>query len=287
MIKVIINADDLGLNDMVNEHIQSAIEENAISSTTILANAANPDVVKHIYENFKHKVSFGVHLNLTQGPSLTCSNVLLRYGIIDENGQFTRKILSTEVFDSSLMSAIENEWMAQIQRLKNIGIELSHIDGHHHVHGLIPLKNVLANVAQTNNVRRIRSRYRTPISWMLNKVLANKPMSVAAPIVEEKMNSQTDASKKEYQHSSLFRRISTVISEYKWRHDIICNGLKTSDYFGQFSTIYNQLNRGMLLPENCTIELMCHPGHPSYQAEEHAIKTNRLTELLKIGRAHV
>lgn len=85
--KIIINADDLGLNPTVNSAIENGIINGGVTSSTILSNTKYLKELKVLIEKYSHE-SFRIHLNLTLGESFTKSRIFLKYGIIDDNGFF-------------------------------------------------------------------------------------------------------------------------------------------------------------------------------------------------------
>lgn len=283
MIKVIINADDLGLNPVVNERIESAINCGAISSTSILANTAYTAEVQKIYQEHSAKVSFGAHLNLTQGRSLTQSDILRKYRIIDDHGDFTNAILKLTAFEPELRNAIKEEWLAQIEQLREMGISLSHIDGHHHVHGMLPLEETLIKIALTNDIKRVRSRYRSPLRWTIQNALGRQMRNAMSPIIENPISSNSISTCTSPKYRSIVAYSRSIIQEIKWRRSIVNSGIRTTDYFGQYSTMFNKVNSGLKLPDGCVIELMCHPGHPHYEQEESAVNANLMSEILNFS----
>lgn len=156
MIKVIINADDFGINDVVTREIERMIESGSISSTTIMANGSCLEEVKR-YVPLHPEISFGVHLCLSEFSSLTKSPIFSKYGLIDENGIFKHKaIFRINHFNAQLLDAIKEELSAQIDVVRYLGITISHADSHHHVHTIYPLKDVFAEVLKEQRIQRIR-----------------------------------------------------------------------------------------------------------------------------------
>ena len=103
-MRIIINADDLGSNETVNDAVFSLMSEKKISSATIMANGPNFDDAvtrSKIYTD----CSFGCHLNLTEFKPFTNSQILYDYGIVDENG-FTGKLREIRKNDSYKQSLI-------------------------------------------------------------------------------------------------------------------------------------------------------------------------------------
>lgn len=167
MKKIIINADDFGINDIVTSEIKRMIKLNAISSTTIMANGKAIDRVKAIVT--KHpEISFGVHLCLDEFDSLTKSADLHKYGVTNHKGEFIKgAVFRIKQFPIELKKAIIKELSAQVEVLLNMGITPSHADSHHHVHVIYGLKDVFSDVLEKYNIRKIRRGVDLPFSFFL------------------------------------------------------------------------------------------------------------------------
>lgn len=156
MYKIIINADDIGINEIVTQNIERLVEDKKISSTTIMANGKCLDEVKH-FALLHPEISFGVHLCLSEFESLTKSEVLHKYGVTDKNGNFIyQAIFGLKLFPHDLRQAIKNELCAQINKLQMLSIPLSHCDSHHHVHTIPALKELFAEVVNDSGFKKIR-----------------------------------------------------------------------------------------------------------------------------------
>ena len=157
MARVIINADDFGLDVGTNLAICDAFKNSTISSTTLMANMPG---FEHALEqiqmgNIENKC-IGIHLNLTQGTPLT-------EGIKKElrfctNGQFHGHIRNKPVFrlTKSEISTVTIEIQSQIDRLRDAGIPITHADGHHHVHTEWGIYSVIKGVLILNGITRMR-----------------------------------------------------------------------------------------------------------------------------------
>ena len=71
-MRLIINADDLGLSPEVNESIFALMARRRLTSATILANAPYWEVAVRQAAHFPW-CSFGIHLNLTQFQPLSAA----------------------------------------------------------------------------------------------------------------------------------------------------------------------------------------------------------------------
>ena len=76
-MRLIINADDCGYSKTNNSHIKQAIEKGKITSTTIMANMPEVEDAIRLYETYHNDISFGIHLNLTEGEPLVNSQTLV------------------------------------------------------------------------------------------------------------------------------------------------------------------------------------------------------------------
>jgi predicted glycoside hydrolase/deacetylase ChbG (UPF0249 family) len=149
---LIINADDLGISQQVNEAVFDLMAERRISSATLMANAP---AVRHAAAQIQHfsNCSFGVHLNLTQFAPVTGGHASQL--IVDGTGQFSRAI-ETASPRLARLRAIYEEWCAQIDLLISLGVPISHFDSHHHVHTTPYLFPVLKAVQKRYRVDKVR-----------------------------------------------------------------------------------------------------------------------------------
>lgn len=156
MLKVIVNADDFGINEIVTRETEKLIEEKKISSATIMANGDCLEEVKR-FASIHPEVSFGVHVCLSEFSSITKSTILLKYGIIDNKGFFLRHaVLKLKKINKELSDALYNEISAQLKIVKGLDIPLSHCDSHHHVHTVPILREIFAKVLKDNGFKKVR-----------------------------------------------------------------------------------------------------------------------------------
>ena len=65
------------------------------------------------------------------------------------------------------------------------------------------------------------------------------------------------------------------MSDYIWRDDIK-ECMHFTDYFDSYESFLNIVNLGLIIEDNSTIELMCHPGHKNYEREFELVMENSL-----------
>jgi len=151
--QIIVNADDLGISYQVNEAIFNLMTKGRVTSATMLANGPQVAEAAARIREFP-RCSFGVHLNLSEFKPLTMDSALAP--ILNEAGEFNSNRIREIHVGPRLREAIFHEWCAQIARLRTLGVELSHIDSHHHVHTIPSLFPVLKRVQRVSDIRRVR-----------------------------------------------------------------------------------------------------------------------------------
>ncbi len=152
-MKIIINADDLGLGREVNGRIFELMSRGCVTSATLLANGPAIEEAAAAAANFPC-CSFGVHLNVTEFRPLTGGDEL--GPVLDQDGCFAGDRIRRVKITSALRQAIFKEWSAQIGRILSLGVKVSHVDSHHHVHTVPGLFGVLKRVQKAHGIDKVR-----------------------------------------------------------------------------------------------------------------------------------
>jgi len=168
-LQVILNADDFGLTEGVSEGIVRAIQGGALTTTSAMACA--PGALARLLRWAKEVPGcVGAHLQLTTGvPVLGGAYVP---SLVQSNGCFpnSRKTIASPRADD-----VRCEWHAQIQVLRSLGIRITHLDSHHHVHGLPSVFPVFCEIAM---------HYRLP-ARPLDRAMATRFRALGIPCVDE------------------------------------------------------------------------------------------------------
>jgi predicted glycoside hydrolase/deacetylase ChbG (UPF0249 family) len=157
MKRLIVNADDLGADEARNAGIFEAIHAGVVMSTSILPNGpALEDSLHRIRSLAGRDVSWGVHLNLSEGKPLSSGLRLLT----GSNGSFLGKPSAQELLmrrgDLELEEEIARELAAQINVLQDAGVRIDHLDGHQHVHVFPAVMKLAVEGAKTHNIPWMR-----------------------------------------------------------------------------------------------------------------------------------
>lgn len=133
--QLIINADDFGIHPAVNEAVRKAATEGILTSTSLMAGGDAFDEAVEMARSMP-SLGIGIHLTLVGGikPILPPSEVP---SLTWDNGVFCHdygKLIVRDLEGKISLSEVYAEWDAQIQKIMNTGLPVTHMDGHQHMH---------------------------------------------------------------------------------------------------------------------------------------------------------
>ena len=156
MKKIIVNADDFGRHELINRAVERAFNSGCLKSATLMAGgAAFEDAVK-VAKKFSG-LGVGIHFTLANGnpvlppkeiPSLVTEEEIFHGDYI----KFLKRYLSGKIS----LAEVRSELAAQLEKILNAGLTLTHFDSHqhlHHVPGIIEITLDLAKAAGINSMR--------------------------------------------------------------------------------------------------------------------------------------
>ncbi|MGL4737851.1 MAG: chitin disaccharide deacetylase [Cellulosilyticaceae bacterium] len=146
MTRLIVNADDMGLCEAVNYGILSAYQKGIVTSCTIMPGMPG---FEHAVALLKQNPGLGCGVHMTLSLHKPVMNG--HQTIVDEDGYFYRRITNEKIgtFD---LEEVYQEFCAQIEKVKATGIEITHLDSHHHVHTLEALDPVIKRIVEKYNL---------------------------------------------------------------------------------------------------------------------------------------
>lgn len=139
MRRLIVNADDFGMTHGVSAGILAAHRHGIVTSTTVLVTG---DLDRELVAEARDlQLGLGLHVNLTLGTPLTGGGSL-----VGEDGRFVRD--ARRAAARADLRDIEREVQAQVDRfLSLVGRPPTHLDTHHHVGVLAPVREVVLATA--------------------------------------------------------------------------------------------------------------------------------------------
>ena len=158
---LVINADDFGLTPGVNEGIVDAHTRGILTSASMFANAS---ATNHAIQLAQQTPTLGIgcHLALVDADPVLPSS---RLPTLAPDGHFRptwRSFTVAALAGRIAIGEIEQELTAQIGRLKDAGLRLTHLDAHQHVHAFPPVFGVVARLARRFGIATVRIPYESP-----------------------------------------------------------------------------------------------------------------------------
>lgn len=152
---LIINADDFGFSDHTVDWTIKCFEAGVLSSATIMVGAV---AVERAVEFAKQNPqwSFGLHLCLTdERPISNPSDIPT---MVTDDGLLlpTRLFMLRSSLGMIKRKHVEAEIRAQVQRLREFGISMSHLDGHGHMHRMPFVLKSLIQLSKEMGIKSIR-----------------------------------------------------------------------------------------------------------------------------------
>ena len=242
---LIVNADDFGLTEKVNQAIVQGHRNGIITSTTLMANGMGFNSAVAL-AHATPELGVGIHLNLTTGKAISCPSRI--HGLVDAQGLFcnTPEWLVAKLVTGKLsLSQVEQEFRAQILKVLNAGIMPTHLDGHKHIHLFPPIFELVIRLAKEHGIPGVRCT-REPALGLLELLRRNSSASVQVlrgyllacvlSLVSVKLGAKLQRARLKFP-SHFFGIAATGFLDADTLRTIICH-----------------------LPQG-TSELMCHPGY--------------------------
>jgi len=277
--RLIINADDFGLTAGVNQAIAEAHSRGIVTSTTLMANGRAFAGAVEIARTLPN-LSVGCHVVLVDGNPVSrpervrsllapvgrealpfpplrtgavrtvAATVGAQHRFYDGFGQIALRSLRHRL-DSE---QVEEEVVAQVQRLQNAGITVTHVDAHKHTHMLPQIADAIMGAASRCGVHVIRNPF-VPV----------RPIVFAHVVRRPKLWTR-------YCEVTILRRYHQAFRDRLRRHNMHC----PDGTFGVVATgsLDMALFRAVIrcIPDG-TWEFVCHPG---YQDDELFLVNTRL-----------
>ena len=240
-----MNADDLGWTEGVNRGIAEAHRNGIVTSASLLANGAAFASGVELARTTP-ALGVGVHLNLSDGEPVAERELVT--SLLNDRGELEAKpesLLLRLARRSVLLEQVEFEWDAQIQKVRDVGIEPTHLDGHRHVHMLPGLFEIVLRLAKKHGIAAVR--------------ISHEESSLRAALSSGAKQKGTVVMRQGVQARGL-KMLARDAHEQAERA-----GIAAADYFCGIAQTGELTREGIvrlleILPEGTT-ELMCHPGY--------------------------
>jgi len=184
--RIVLHADDFGMNAAVNAGILQGFTHGLLTSTSILTNAPGCSAAlagwKDLAARFANGAipsltsrrqladslgpfDLGIHLNLTQGRPLTQGKFPRR--LLDPQGRFPGIFALAArlvVAGRADRQAIEDEFCAQIEVLADRGLSPTHLNAHQYVDLLPPVSAIVPRLLRRYSIPVVRTPWETRLT---------------------------------------------------------------------------------------------------------------------------
>jgi hopanoid biosynthesis associated protein HpnK len=148
-------ADDFGISSSVNRAVAEAHDAGVLTAASLMAGGNDFEEAVRIAAERLH-LAVGLHVTLCDGRAVLPSSRIP--GLVGPDGRFEKSPVRAwfKYARREMLSQIEMEVEAQIERLEASGIHPSHVDCHHHLHMKPAIFEILCRVAARRSIRWIR-----------------------------------------------------------------------------------------------------------------------------------
>ncbi len=263
-----MNADDFGLTDGINRAILDLHRSGALSSSTLMAAAPRFTEAAELARQ-NSSLGVGCHIVLVDGSPVADPAAIRT--LLDRSGksggvQF-RSTLGRFVRDLTMGridgAHIEREATAQIQRLRQAGVTVTHVDTHKHTHMFPLVLEAVLRAAKACDVPAIRNPFEP--RW---SVVATADAGAIRALQVRLLGRFRD-------------RFWKLVRKHGFATTDGCLGVTATGTL-QASTLQAILNQ---LPEG-TWELVCHPGYvdEELRATRTRLQGSRETEVAALRK---
>jgi hopanoid biosynthesis associated protein HpnK len=155
--RLIVNADDFGASVAVNAGVALAHESGFVTSATLVAGGAAFDDAVGLLDDLS-ALGVGVHLTLCHG--LPVLGHAAAPTLVDEEGRlppdaaaFTRRFFCGAISSGD----VGRELRAQLARVRDAGVRITHLDSHQHLHHLLGVGPLVIALAREFGIRAVRA----------------------------------------------------------------------------------------------------------------------------------
>jgi predicted glycoside hydrolase/deacetylase ChbG (UPF0249 family) len=263
--RLIVNADGFGFTPGINKGTAESISQGIVQSVSCVVNFPYINEIKSLIAQFPF-VSAGVHFNLSVGKPVL--NQSLIPSLVKDNGDFWGKELPRRLLLGKVkFSEMVKELDAQAKVLADMGVQITHFDGHQNKHLFPPFFLAALQVAKKWNINKLRCHRR----YLFVADVRKRKLALASYYLKNPKQILTHA----------FARITTLYANIR--------GFRTADRL--ISPAYADSTKKYLLqtwmsimetmPQG-TSEIYCHPAYVDDVLKNHATYVYEREDEVKI-----
>lgn len=155
MRQLIINGDDFGLHELINEGIIESHINGCLTSTTLMAGGPAFEHAVALAKQYP-KLGVGVHLTLVGASPAARADIST---LVTRDGLFfpSYKEFACQYIQGKIAKEhIRHELWCQMQKVIGSGIPITHLDSHQHLHVLPGMAEIIGSLAAEFHIEKIR-----------------------------------------------------------------------------------------------------------------------------------
>ena len=154
MKRLIVTADDVGLHRGMTDGAVRAHVDGIVTACSVVANGA---AFEHAVERLREvpSLAVGIHLTLVEERPLSADVPSL----VGTNGLFAENyaaFVASYALRRISLEEVERELRAQIERVLQTGLTITHANGHQHLHLLPPVFEIVQRLAEEYRIGYVR-----------------------------------------------------------------------------------------------------------------------------------
>ncbi len=170
MKRLIVTGDDFGFSLSVNEAIEGAHRQGILTCASLMVGAkAAGDAVDRARRLSSLRV--GLHLVLVDGAPILPPRAVP--DLVTKKGEFSPHLARAGInffFRKQARRQLEDEIRAQFQAFLDTGLQLDHVNSHHHMHLHPTILGIILRVGRDYGMGAVRFPYEPPLlSWRASR----------------------------------------------------------------------------------------------------------------------
>jgi predicted glycoside hydrolase/deacetylase ChbG (UPF0249 family) len=168
VIRLVVNADGFGASPAISRGVLQAHREGIVTSTSIVGNCPDPAAIKAALSEVP-RLGVGVHLTLVNG--FPVANPGAVRSLLGPDGRFPAhpsEVLLSWAKGAMRADDVEREFEAQVARLREVGLQIDHLDTGFHLGFLPAIGRTVEAVARRHDIPGIRMAIEKPtLAWVV------------------------------------------------------------------------------------------------------------------------
>ncbi len=156
-MQIIVNADDFGRHEKINEAVERAVSDGCLRSATLMPGGKAFAGAVAVAER-RPDLGVGIHFTLANGypvlPPEEIASLETEDGVFyDDYMAFLKRYVRGRV----RLSEIRSELAAQLRKVEMAGLKPTHVDSHQHLHHVPGILGIVLDLASAAGIRAMRA----------------------------------------------------------------------------------------------------------------------------------